>query len=131
MQDIPGDAGSDEIQGSGGPSVWGFEQRPADNCVMRLITNGVLEMAVVVHVDDIFSVGNKARCEQFGRDLNQHFPVKFLGDLEMYAGIRFTRDSVSGNLTLSQKTFAENLVKKFGVTRNKATPAHACIAGRG
>ena len=83
---------------------------------------GVLEMAVVVHVDDIFSVGNKARCEQFGRDLNQHFPVKFLGDLEMYAGIRFTRDPVSGNLTLSQKTFAENLVKKFGVTRSKATP---------
>ena len=40
----------------------------------------------------------------------------------MYAGIRFTRDPVSGNLTLFQKTFAENLVKKFGVTRSKATP---------
>lgn len=100
----------------------GFEQCPADNCVMRLVTNGVLEMAVVVHVDDILSVGSKARSEQFGRDLNKHFPVKFLGDLEMYAGIRFTRDPVSGNLTLSQKTFAENLVKKFGVTRSKATP---------
>ena len=59
----------------------GFEPCPADNCVMRLVTNGKLEMAVVVHVDDIMSVGDQARCEQFGRDLNEHFPVKFLGDL--------------------------------------------------
>ena len=48
--------------------------------------------------------------------------MKFLGDMEMYTGIRFTRDSVSGNLTLSQKIFAENLVRKFGVTRSKAFP---------
>ena len=47
--------------------------------------------------------------------------MKFLGDLEMYVGIRFTRDLVSGNLTLSQKTFAANLVRKFGVARSKAT----------
>ena len=101
----------------------GFEQCPSDNCVMRLVTHGVLEMAVVVvHVDDILSVGNKERCERFGRELNGHFPVKFLGDLEMYAGIRFTRDPISGNLTLSQKAFAENLVTKFEVTRNKPTP---------
>lgn len=49
------------------------------------------------------SGGDKARCERFGRDLNELFPVKFLGDLEMYAGIRFTRDPVSGNLTLSSQ----------------------------
>ena len=63
---------------------------------MRLVTNGKLEMAVVVHVDDIMSVGDRAPCEQFGRDLNKHFPVKFLGGLEMYAGIRFTRRGHQG-----------------------------------
>ena len=41
----------------------GFEQCPADNCVMCLVTGGMLEMAVFVHVDDIFSIGSKARCE--------------------------------------------------------------------
>ena len=48
--------------------------------------------------------------------------MKCLGDLEMYAGIRFTRDPISGNLTLSQRVFAENLARKFGVNRSKATP---------
>ena len=100
----------------------GFQQCPSDNCVMRLVSNGVLEMAVVVHVDDILAAGDRERCERFGRDLNEHFPVKFLGELEMYAGVRFTRDPVSGNLTLSQQAFAENLVRKFGVNRSKPTP---------
>ena len=40
----------------------------------------------------------------------------------MDAGIRFTRDPISGNLTLSQRAFAENLVRKLGVNRSKATP---------
>lgn len=100
----------------------GFEQCAADMCVMRLIRDEKLELALVVHVDDILAVGSRDRCEQLGRDLNAHFPVKFLGELSMYAGICFSRDPISGNITLSQRTFAENLVKKFGVTRNKATP---------
>ena len=78
----------------------GFEQCPSDNYVMRLSTNETLEMAVVVHVDDISSVGELTRFKRFARDLNEHFPVKLLGNLEMYAGIRFSRDPVSGNLTL-------------------------------
>ena len=50
----------------------GFEQCPSDNGVMRLVTYGVLDMAVVVHVEGIFSVREKARCECFGRELNAH-----------------------------------------------------------
>ena len=34
-----------------------FEQCAADACVMRLVENGTVSMVVVVHVDDIFSVG--------------------------------------------------------------------------
>lgn len=48
----------------------GFEQCLADTCVMRLVTNGSLEMAVVVHVDNIFAVGAKARWERFCQDVN-------------------------------------------------------------
>ena len=33
---------------------------------MRLVENGTVSMVVVVHVDDIFSVGRKKRCDQFG-----------------------------------------------------------------
>ncbi|CAB1119976.1 unnamed protein product [Ectocarpus sp. CCAP 1310/34] len=100
----------------------GFEQCAADACVMRLIEEGVVAMVVVVHVDDIFSIGKKSRCEQFGRDLNEYVPITNLGELRLYAGIRFSRDFAQGTITLSQQTYATNMVAKFGVTRNKETP---------
>ena len=45
----------------------------------------------VVHVDDIFAVGEKERCDQFGRDLNQLVPVKNLGELRWYSGCFYER----------------------------------------
>ena len=39
---------------------------------------------IVVHVDDIFAVGEKTRYDHTGRDLNQMVPVK---TLESYVGI--------------------------------------------
>ncbi|CAB1097067.1 unnamed protein product [Ectocarpus sp. CCAP 1310/34] len=100
----------------------GFEQCAADACVMRLIANGVVTMVAVVHVDDIFSIGTKSRCGQFCRDLNAFVPIKNLGELSLYAGIRLSRDRAGGTSTLSWETFARNLVEKFGATRNKETP---------
>ena len=38
-------------------------------------------VTIVMHVDDMFSIGEKERCDQFGRDLNQIVPVKNLGEL--------------------------------------------------
>ena len=43
----------------------GFEQSPADACVMRLIESGSVSIVTVVHVNDILAVGLKARCDQF------------------------------------------------------------------
>ena len=45
----------------------GVEQCAADACVMRLVKNGVVSMVVVVHVDGIFSIGRKSRCDHFVR----------------------------------------------------------------
>ena len=105
-----------------GMKCLGFEQCAADACVMRLMEKGAIAMVVVVHVDDIFSIGLKSRCEKFGRDLDECVPISNLGELRLYAGIRFSRDLALGTVTLSQQAFAENLVVKFGVTRNKETP---------
>ena len=41
----------------------GFEQSSPDACVMRLIESGSVSIAKVVHVDDIFAVRLKARCD--------------------------------------------------------------------
>jgi len=100
----------------------GFEQCAADACVMRLVEDGKVTMVVLVHVDDIFSLGRKSRCDQFGKDLNQYVPITNLGELRLYAGCRFSRNFDSGTIKISQQVVAENMVAKFGVTRNKETP---------
>ena len=102
-----------------GRKCLGFEQ-----CVvMRLMEKGTIVMVVVVHVvDDIFFTGLKTRCEKLGRDSNECAPIPNLGECRLYAGVRFSRDLALGTITLSQQAFAETLIAKFGVTRNKETP---------
>ena len=100
----------------------GFESCAADACVMRLIEHNVVVMVVVVHVDDIFSIGLKSRCDKFGVDLNRYVPITNLGELRWYAGCRFSRDAVLGTVAMSQQAVAEKIVAKFGVTQNKETP---------
>ena len=100
----------------------GFEQCKVDSCVFRLIENGVVTMVVVVHVDDVFSIGSRSRCVQFGADLNRYVPTSDLGPLRWYAGLRFTRDKLLGTITISQQAVAEKIVAKFGVTSNRDTP---------
>ena len=83
----------------------GFEQCAADACVMRLIEKGAIAMLVVVHVDDIFYIGRKSRREKFDRDLIEYVPISNLGELHLYAGIRFPLDLALGTVTLSQQHF--------------------------
>ena len=99
-----------------------FEQSAAGACVMRLVENGSTTMVVLIHVDDIFSIGRKSRCDQFARDLNEYVPISNLGELRLYAGCHFSRDRVLGTIKFSQPVVAEKIVTKFGDIRNKETP---------
>ena len=54
----------------------------ADSCVFRLVEGGEVAMHLVVHVDDVFDVGKKERCDQFGMNLGRLVPVKSLGELK-------------------------------------------------
>ena len=53
--------------------VLGFEQCLADACVFRLMENGLVALTVVVHVDDVFSVGEKERYEKLAVTLERWF----------------------------------------------------------
>lgn len=103
----------------------GFEQCLADSCVFRLIEGGKVVMLLVVHVDDIFAVGEKDRCEKFGEDLNKFVPVKSLGELKWYSGCYYERDVESGRLTISQQTYIVELGEKYGVTSGGSIPIPA------
>ena len=89
---------------------------------MRLAEDGGVYVVVVVHVDDIFAIGRKRRCDKFGDDLDAYVPITNLGEFRWYAGCRFKRDKVAGTVKISQQASAEKIVAKFGVTRGKPTP---------
>ena len=94
----------------------GFQQCLADACVFRLVEEGRVAIIAIVHVDDIFSVGLKIRCDLFRDELNRMVPVKNLGELRWYGGCHYTREREMDTLTISQKYFADELVKTFCVT---------------
>ena len=90
--------------------------------MFRMLEDGDVVMLVVVHVDDVFAIGEKERCVKLGVDLNRYVPTTDLGELSWYAGLRFTRDRIAGTIKISQQAVAENIVAKFGVTSNRDTP---------
>ena len=100
----------------------GFEQCMTDVCVFRLIEDGRVAITAVVHVDDLFAVGQKERCDRLCVGLNQTIPVKNLDDLKWYGGCRYSRDRRRGALTISLQSFAEELAKKFRVTSVQSVP---------
>ena len=81
-----------------GMKALGFEQCEADACAMRLVEDGGVSVVVVVHVDDIFAIGRKSRCDKFGDNLDAYVPITNLGELRWYVGCRFERDSVAGTV---------------------------------
>ena len=67
----------------------------------------------------IFFVGLKRRYDAFRDELNRMVPVKNFGELRWYGGCHYTREREMGTLTISQKKFADELVKRFCVTSTK------------
>ena len=51
-------------------------------CVFRLIEDGHVAITAVVHVEDVFAVGQNERCDRLCTDLNRTIPVKNLGELK-------------------------------------------------
>ena len=100
----------------------GFEQSLADACVMRLVESGIVSIVTVVHMDDIFAVGHKARFDQLCEDLNRLVPINNLGELRWYADCRYSRDWDAGSLTISQQAFPENKALGLGVSSGRKNP---------
>ena len=98
----------------------GFQQCLADACVFRLVEEGRAAIIAVVHVDDIFAVGLKSWCDVFRDELNRMVPVKNLSEPRWYEGCHYIREREMGALTISQKTFADELVKTFCVTSTQS-----------
>ena len=73
----------------------GFERSLADAYVFRLIEAGSVSTIDVVHVDDMFAVARKERCDRFCEDLNHLVPINNLGELRWYV-CHYSRNKVAG-----------------------------------
>ena len=94
-----------------------------DVCVFRLTEDRcVATSSVVVHVDDIFAVGQKKICDRLCVDLDRTIPVKDPSELKWHGGCHYSRDRKRGTLTIFQQSFAEELEKKFRVTSGQSVP---------
>ena len=100
----------------------GFVQYLAGSCGFCLVEGGEVAMHLVVHVDGMFAVGQKERCDQFGKDLGRLAPVTSLGELKCYSGCYYERDGEKGRLTISQQTYTEELGEKYGMEWDNGIP---------
>ena len=100
----------------------GFQQYLVDACVFRLVKEGRVVIITVVHVDDIFAVGLKSRCDVFRDELNCMVHAKNMDELRWYGRCHYTQEREMGTLTISHKVFADEVVKKFCLTSKQSVP---------
>ena len=82
----------------------GFQQCLADACVCRLFGGRRVAIIAVVHVNGIFAVGLRNRCDVFRYEVDCMVPVRNLVELRCYGGCHYyTREREMGTLTISQK----------------------------
>ena len=65
-----------------------------DRCVT--IEDGRVTITAVVHVEDIFALGQKEKCDKLCVDLNRTIPIKNLGELKWYGGFCYLRGRERG-----------------------------------
>ena len=100
-----------------------MEQCKSDPCVFRKVVDGVVELIVVVHVDDILVGGEKEACDELHLLLNKKFPTNNLGEVRWYMGCAVELDWAKETIKITQSTFVDTLLKRFNITSRANTPA--------
>ena len=81
-----------------------------------------MTIIAVVHVDNTFPIGLQSRCNRFRAELNHLVPIKNLEELRCFGGCHYSRDRDRGTLTISQETFADELVRIFQLIFEQNVP---------
>ena len=84
-----------------------------------MVEAGSVSIIAVVHVDDIFAVGRKEKCDRFCEDVNHLVPINNPGELRWYTGCHYSRNKVAGLLTISRMSIAGKTVNQFGLTAGR------------
>jgi len=106
----------------------GFHHINADHSVF---VNRSKRLIVTAYVDDLLIVGPKGTAEipKLKKELAVRFKMTDLGPCHHYLGMEITRDRGNRTLHLSQRTYIEKVLERFGMLQCKAdvTPMSTSI----
>ena len=86
-----------------------------DDCVYHKFS-GSKYIFLVLYVDDILLATNDiGLLHETKRFLSKHFEMKDLGDASFVLGIQIHQDCSQGILGLSQKSYIDKVLKRFGM----------------
>jgi hypothetical protein len=82
-----------------------------------IYSNGTTRILLPIYVDDgMICAKEDAEIDQVIAQLATSFKVKDLGPTEWLLGIKIERDPVSGDISLSQRQYAINMLEQFGMS---------------
>ena len=101
-----------------------FEMNVVDDCVYHKFS-GSKYIFLVLYVDDILLATNDiGLLHETKRFLSKHFEMKDLGDASFVLGIQIHRDRSRGIHGLSQKSYIDKVLKRFGMQECRPSAIH-------
>ena len=99
--------------------LYGFEKSPDEPCVYKKI-QGIVVVFLVLYVDDILLIGNSVKVlSDVNGYLKKQFDMKDLGEANHILGIKLLRDRKNKVLALSQASYIDKIVTRFGMKNSK------------
>ncbi len=91
----------------------GFQRCVSDTCIYYQRVNRH-DMYISIYVDDIIIVcANKPSIVNIKAEIRTHYKCKDMRVMDWYLGMRYSRDSITGTVTLDQSKYAEDVATKF------------------
>jgi transposase InsO family protein len=93
----------------------GFIRSEADHCVYSRVRRGSI-IIIILYVDDTLHFTNNIRSlRQIQEQLSRRFEMTFIGDAEFILGLQITRDRINRTIQLSQTSYINEIVRRFGL----------------
>ena len=106
----------------------GFKENEEDNCIYAKFRNGRY-IFLVLYVDEILLASSDMDLLlETKKFLSSSFDMKDMGEASYVLGIQIHRDRNAGVLGLSQRTYIENVLRRYGM---HACKSNACPNSQG
>ena len=97
----------------------GYLASRADGCVQYKRHGGEHTITDNYNDDVLGASTTEEGAQRAKRELGDKFEVKDMGELKYILGVRFDRDQATGDIHLSQRSYLEQMLERFGFRSSK------------